>query len=185
MRAPASLLAAFALALAACGSAPPATANAQAGSAPPDFPALTGRVVDQANLLSPADEQRLSAASAAVEREVGPQYVVVTVSSLQGRTLEDYGVQLGRTWRIGSRARNDGVLLIVAPSEHKVRIEVGYGLERRVTDPFAARVIRERIVPRFTAGDFPSGIIAGSDAIIARLRSHQSDREIAAEDRIS
>jgi uncharacterized protein len=186
VRAPACLLAAFALALAACGSAaPPAAANAQTWGAAPVFPALTGRVVDQANLLSPADEQRLSALSQAVEREVGAQYVVVTVGSLQGRSIEDYGVQLGRTWGIGSRARNDGILLIVAPNEHKVRIEVGYGLERRVTDPFAARVIRERILPRFRANDFPSGIIEGSDAIAARLRSRQSDREIAAEDHVS
>jgi uncharacterized protein len=185
VRAPVHLLAAFALALAACGSAPSATANAQRGVAPPDFPALTGRVVDQANLLGPADEQRLSALSQAVQREVGAQYVVVTLTSLQGRSIEDYGVQLGRTWGIGSRARNDGILLIVAPNERRVRIEVGYGLERRVTDPFAARVIRERILPRFTANDFPGGIIAGSDAIAARLRSRQSDREIAAEDHVS
>lgn len=186
MKTPAHILVAFALALAACGSAPPATANAQGGwGTPPSFPALTGRVVDQANLLSPADEQRLTAASAAVEREIGPQFVVVTVSSLQGHSIEDYGVQLGRTWRIGSSAHNDGVMLIVAPNEHKVRIEVGYGLERRVTDPFASRVIRERIVPRFRANDFPGGIIAGSEAIVARLRSRQSDREIAAEDHIS
>jgi uncharacterized protein len=184
VRTPAWLLAAFALVLAACGSAPPATANAQAWGAPPAFPALTGRVVDQANLLSPADEQRLSGASQAVEREVGPQFVVVTVSDLQGRSIEDYGVQLGRTWRIGSRAHNDGIMLIVAPNERRVRIEVGYGLERRVTDPFAARVIRERILPRFRDRDFPGGIIAGSDAIIARLRSRQSDAEIAAEDHV-
>jgi uncharacterized protein len=185
VRTPACLLAAFALALAACGSAPSATANAHAWGEPPTFPVLTGRVVDQANLLSPADEQRLSAASQAVEREVGPQFVIVTLSDLQGRSIEDYGVQLGRTWRIGSRARNDGILLIVAPNERKVRIEVGYGLERRVTDPFAARVIRERIVPRFRGGDFPGGINAGSEAIVARLRSRQSDREIAAEDHVT
>jgi len=186
VRAPASLLAAFALALAACGSAaPPAAANAQAWRAPPVFPALTGRVVDQANLLPPPVEARLSAASEALQREVGPQFVIVTLTSLQGRSIEDYGVQLGRTWGIGSRARNDGILLIVAPSEHKVRIEVGYGLERRVTDPFAARVLREQILPRFRAGDFPGGIVAGSDAIIARLRSRQSDREIAVEDHLA
>jgi uncharacterized protein len=185
VRTPAWLLAAFALVLAACGSAPPATANAQAWGAPPAFPALTGRVVDQANLLSPADERRLSTTSEAVEREVGAQFVVVTLSDLQGRSIEDYGVQLGRTWRIGSRAHNDGIMLIVAPNERRVRIEVGYGLERRVTDPFAARVIRERILPRFRTNDFPGGIIAGSDAIIARLRSRQSDAEIAAEDHLS
>jgi uncharacterized protein len=185
VRTPACLLAAFALALAACGSAPSAPANAQAERTPPAFPALTGRVVDQANLLSPADEQRLSATSEAVERAVGAQFVIVTLRDLQGRTIEDYGVQLGRTWGIGSGARNDGILLIVAPNERRVRIEVGYGLERRVTDPFAARAIRERILPRFSEGDYPGGIIAGSEAIAARLRSRQSDRELAAEDHSS
>jgi uncharacterized protein len=177
-----ALLAAVALALAACGgSAQPASGEARGN--PPAFPALTGRV-DQANLLAPADERRLAAASQAVEREIGPQFVIVTVASLQGRTIEDYGVQLGRTWGIGHQGHDDGLLLIVAPNERRVRIEVGYGLERRITDPFAARVIRERMVPHFHDGDLPAGIIAGSDALIARLRSRQSDREIAAEDRL-
>jgi uncharacterized protein len=184
VRAAATLLAALALALAGCGDAPQASANAQGWPSPPAFPALTGRVVDQANLLSPADEQRLSTASAAVEREVGPQFVVVTLNDLQGRNIVDYGVQLGRTWGIGSRERDDGVLLIVAVAERKVRIEVGYGLERRITDPFAARVIREQIVPRFRAGQPSAGIIAGSAAIVARLRSRQTDRQIAAEDHL-
>ncbi|MBV9883395.1 MAG: TPM domain-containing protein [Sphingomonadaceae bacterium] len=190
MRSPAFLLAALALALAACGSAPPAAAdaaavaNGSAWGAPPVFPTLTGRVVDQANLLPAAEEQRLTAASDALEREVGPQYVIVTVSGLQGRSIEDFGVQLGRAWGIGSRAHNDGILLIVAPNERKVRIEVGLGLERRVTDPYAARVINERILPRFREGDYPGGIDAGSAAIIARLRSRQTDAEIAAEDHI-
>jgi uncharacterized protein len=185
VRAAATLLAGLALALAGCGEAPPASANAQGWQNPPAFPALTGRVVDQANLLSPEDEQRLAAASAAVEREIGPQFVVVTLNDLQGRSIEEYGVQLGRTWGIGSRERNDGVLLIVAVAERRVRIEVGYGLERRITDPFAARVIRERILPRFRAGRPSGGIIAGSEAIVARLRSRQTDREIAAEDHLA
>ena len=189
MKTPAAILTALALALAACGSAPPtaASAAAPAGStwgAPPVFPALTGRVVDQANLLTPMQEQRLAAASAALQRVMGAEFVIVTVPSLQGHSIEDYGVRLGRTWGIGSRARNDGILLIVAPNEHEVRIEVGYGLERRVTDPFAGRVLRERILPRFRAGDFPGGIAAGSAAIIDRLRSRQSDAAIAAEDHV-
>ena len=182
MKAPASILAALALALASCGEAPALPANAATWETPPAFPALTGRVVDQANLLPPADEQRLAAAAAALEREVGPQFVVVTVNSLEGRPIADYGVQLGRTWRIGHRGRNDGVLLLVAPNERQVRIEVGYGLERRVTDPFAARVIREQMRPRFRSGDVAGAISAGSDAIIQRLQSRQSDSEIAATD---
>lgn len=147
-----------------------------------ELPALTGRVVDQAELLSPAQERRLDAASEAVEREVGPQFVIVTANSLQGRPIEEFGLTLGRQWGIGSAERDDGLILLVAPNERKVRIEVGYGLERRVTDPFAARVLREQVLPRFRDGDYAGGIEAGSDALIARLRSRQSDAEIAAED---
>jgi uncharacterized protein len=148
----------------------------------PEFPALTGRVVDQADLLDPASEASLVGKLAAVERDFGPQFVVVTVPTLQGYPIEDYGVQLGRHWGIGHKERNDGVLLIVAPSERKVRIEVGYGLERRVTDPFAAKVIREAALPRFREGDLGDGIEATSDAIIARLRSPKSEAQIARED---
>ena len=144
----------------------------------PDFPALTGRVVDAANLLAPASEAELSRQLEAVQREVGPQYVVVTVPSLEGYPIEDYGVALGRHWGIGSKERNDGVLLIVAPAERRVRIEVGYGLERRITDPYAAKVIDENILPSFREGRFEDGIEAGSKAIVARLRSNASEAEI-------
>jgi uncharacterized protein len=146
------------------------------------FPALTGRVVDRADLLSPADEARLSRKAEALEKEVGPQYVVVTIPSLGGRDIVEYGVGLGRHWGIGDSKRNDGVILIVAPEDRKARIEVGYGLERRVTDPFAGRVLREQALPRFRAGDYPEGIEAASDALIARLRSKASDSQIARED---
>ena len=172
----AHLFAAFALLLAACDSAP---AEPPRG---PDFPALTGRVVDQADLLPAAEEQRLDAALAAVEREVGPQFVIATVPTLQGYPILEYSVDLGRTWGIGSRERNDGIILLVAPSERQVRIAVGYGLEKRVTDPYAHRVIQEQILPKFRDGDMAGGIVAGSEAIIARLRSPQSDAQIARED---
>jgi uncharacterized protein len=163
----------------ACGKPMSAT------QAAPHFPVLTGRVVDQAALL-PADvEAKLSRASASVEREVGSQFVVVTVRDLEGRTIEDYSLRLGRAWGIGSEARNDGLLLIVARQEKKMRIEVGYGLEKRVSDAFAAKVLREAILPRFKAGDFPGGIEAGSAELVRRLRSKQTDREIAVEDRMS
>ena len=150
----------------------------------PDLPApaLTGRVVDEADLLTPTQEAELTGKLAAVEREVGPQYVIVTLRSLHGYPIEDYGYRLGRKWGIGSKARNDGVMLIVAPVERKVRIEVGYGLERRVTDPFAGKVIREQAVPRFKSGQYPEGIEAVSDAVIARLRSKATDAEIARAD---
>lgn len=177
MRAP-PLLAALALLAAACGSRPAEAPTATT------FPALTGRVVDGADLLSIADERLLSTASAAIERETGAQFVVATVPSLEGLSIENYGVQLGRTWGVGSRERNDGVILLVAPNEGRVRIEVGTGLEHRVTDPFAARVLRERVIPRFQADSMREGIIAGSAAIVSRLHSRQTDAEIAAEDRL-
>ena len=185
MKTPRLLPALAALALAACGEG--AEANRSA-AAPTSFafaaepPALSGRVVDQADVLTPDEERALSGKSEALEREVGPQFVIVTVKSLGGQPIEQYGVQLGRRWGIGSKERNDGLLLIVAPAERKARIEVGYGLEKRVTDPFAARVMREQLVPRFQEGDFGAGIAAGSDALIARLRSKASDRAIARED---
>ncbi len=159
-----------------CERAPPVARDVS------NFPALGGRVVDAADLLTPAQEARLSARSAALEKDVGPQYVVVTVPSLGGRPIEQYGVDLGRHWGIGHKGRDDGVLLIVAPSERKARIEVGYGLERRVTDPFAGRVLREQAIPRFRQGDFPGGIVAASDALISRLRSKARDSEIASAD---
>ena len=169
------------LAAGGCGRSQPAAAAA----AEPTFPALTGRVVDQAELLAPADEAKLSQDSEAVERETGHQFVVVTLASLQGYKIEDYGVRLGRHWGIGRKGVDDGVLLIVAPRERKVRIEVGYGLEKRVTDPFAAKVIGERIAPAFQKGRFAEGIVAGSGAVVERLRSMASDAQIRAADGVA
>ena len=164
----------LALLLAACGSTPPA--------AGPDFPELTGRVVDEADLLLPAQEQQLARASEALERDMGAQFVIVTVPTLQGYPILEYSVDLGRSWGIGSAERDDGIILLVAPSERKARIAVGYGLEKRVTDPYASRVLEERILPRFREGDMAGGIMAGSQALVERLRSRQSDDQIAAED---
>jgi uncharacterized protein len=151
--------------------------TAVANPAAPAFPKLTGRVVDAADLLPPAAETALTARAAALEREAGAQFVVVTVPDLQGRSIEDYGYQLGRHWGIGSKERDDGVLLIVAPGERKVRIEVGYGLEKRVTDPFAAKVI-EQILPEFRSGDFAAGVAEASEAIAARIGSKATNAEI-------
>ena len=171
-----NLLLAVTLVSAACGSTPAAKSSG------PEFPPLTGRIVDEADLLPPAQERRLAAASAALEREVGAQFVIVTVPSLQGYPILEYGVDLGREWGIGSRQRNDGIILLVAANERQVRIEVGRGLEPRVTDPYAARVLEEQILPRFREGDMAGGIVAGSEALIARMRSRQSDAEIARAD---
>ena len=139
--------------------------------AAPDFPKLTGRVVDAANIIPDADEAALTGKLAAVEQASSRQLVVATVPDLQGYPIEDYGYQLGRHWGIGQKGANNGIILIVAPSERKVRIEVGYGLEPIMTDALAGNIIAERILPEFKAGDYPGGIEAGADAIIEQLQA--------------
>lgn len=129
------------------------------------FPKLTGRVVDDAALLSPQQRQALTDKLAALEKQSGRQLVVATIPDLQGYDIGDYGYRLGREWGIGNKDRNDGALLIVAPNERKVRIEVGYGLEGILTDALSSQIIRNAITPRFKAGDMPGGIDAGVDAI--------------------
>lgn len=133
------------------------------------LPALTGRVVDRADLLTPAQETSLSAQSAALEKATGHQFVIVTVPDLGGHTIEDYGRTLGNYWHIGRKNVNDGVLLLVAPNERKVRIEVGYGLEKMLSDPRAAEIIAHDILPPFKAGDLPGGIVAGAATITRTL----------------
>ncbi|XSG81703.1 MAG: TPM domain-containing protein [Methyloligella sp. ZOD6] len=131
----------------------------------PDFPALSGRVVDNADLLEPGQETALSAKLKALEEETTDQLVVVTLPSLEGYPIETYGYLLGRHWGIGTAKLDNGVLLIVAPNERKVRIEVGYGLEGKLTDALSHLIIENAILPRFRDGDFPGGIAAGVDDI--------------------
>ena len=125
------------------------------------FPTLTGRVVDAANLLDPADEQALTSELQALEERSSDQVVVVTLPSLQGYAIEDYGYRLGRHWGIGTKQLSNGMLLIVAPNERKVRIEVGRGLEPILTDALSKIIIENAILPRFRAGDFVGGIKDG------------------------
>lgn len=136
----------------------------------PDFPPLTGRIVDQARLLSPEREAALTASLEKLEAETSDQLVVVTVDSLQGYEIEDYGYQLGRAWGIGQKDGDNGILLIVAPNERKVRIEVGYGLEGIMTDALSAMIIHEQILPAFRVGGFERGITEGVTAIETQLR---------------
>jgi len=137
--------------------------------AAPDFPALTGRVVDDAGLLSENIQQQLQQQLAQHEQETSNQVVVVTLSSLQGYAIDDYGYQLGRHWGIGQADRNNGVLLIVAPSEREVRIEVGYGLEGTLTDAGSHAIIEDIILPRFHDDDYEAGILQGVKAILGTL----------------
>jgi len=134
------------------------------------FPELSGRVVDRAELLDPATETVLTEKLAALEAETGDQLVIVTLETLQDYEIEDYGYRLGRAWGIGQSENDGGVLLIIAPNERKVRIEVGYGLEPILTDAFSSHVIQTQVLPAFREGAFESGIVAGSDAIMDQLR---------------
>jgi uncharacterized protein len=144
-------------------------ALAGAAFAAPNFPRLSGRVVDEANLLSPEAERSLTARLQALEESTGRQMVVATIPDLQGYPIEDYGYQLGRSWGIGDAKRDDGVLLIVAPNDRKVRIEVGYGLEPILTDSLTSVIIQSRILPAFRSGDMEAGILAGAEAVAAQL----------------
>ncbi|HEX5055680.1 MAG TPA: TPM domain-containing protein [Gammaproteobacteria bacterium] len=130
-----------------------------------EFPELTGRVVDNAGMLSPATEQALTEQLAALEQATTNQLVVVTLPDLQGYTIEDFGYQLGRHWGIGQKGKDNGVVLLVAKAERKVRIDVGYGLEGQLTDALSANIIHSVILPYFKKGDFEGGITQGVAAI--------------------
>ncbi len=130
------------------------------------FPPLTGRVVDNAHLLSSSQAIDLNSKLEALEAGTGRQLVVATVPSLEGRPIEDYGYRLGRTWAIGQKGKDDGVILLVAPNERRVRIEAGYGARVFVTDAVSGMIVRDVITPRFKAGDMGGGIVAGADQLI-------------------
>jgi uncharacterized protein len=136
----------------------------------PTFPPLSGRVVDAAHILSADQNAALQAKLQGIETSTGHQLVVTTIPDLQGRDIADYGYQLGRNWGIGTKGKNDGAIIIVAPNDHKVRIEVGYGLEPIVTDGLSSVIISTKIIPAFKAGDTLGGINAGVDALADVLK---------------
>ena len=140
--------------------------NAALAQSGPTFPNLTGRVIDQAELLNASDEQALSDQLAEHEAQTSNQIIVVTVNSLEGYADAEYAQKLGTKWGIGSAEKNNGVVLLVAPNERKVRIEVGYGLEGALPDAIAGQIIRRNILPQFKEQDFPSGIKAGVNSIL-------------------
>ena len=146
---------------------------------------LSGRVVDAAKLLTAAQVQRLSADSEKLERETHHQLVVVTTPSLGGRDVGAYARDLANRWHLGRRGYNDGVVLLVAPNEHKVRIAVGYGLERQLTNATCKHILETAVLPHFRQipSDFGAGIEAGTDALIEHLRptsNRSSERSIPA-----
>ncbi|MES2988489.1 MAG: TPM domain-containing protein [Pseudomonadota bacterium] len=142
----------------------PLTASAQ------NFPKLTGRVVDAANILKPDQIAQLEQLSAEVEKASTRQFVVTTIPSLEEYPIEDYGYKLGRAWGLGDKEANNGIILIVAPNDRKVRIEVGYGLEPIMTDALSSMIINQTIIPMFKAGDMPGGIMAGAQAIGEQMK---------------
>lgn len=133
------------------------------------FPALSGRVVDDANLLDAHTRVQLSQMLEAHEQATGEQVVVATVPDLQGLPIEEYGYQIGRYWGIGQKGKDNGALLIVAPQQRKVRIEVGYGLEGLLTDAQSSVIINRIILPAFKRGEMSQGIVQGSAAILQVL----------------
>jgi uncharacterized protein len=149
-------------------------------AAEPAFPELTGRVVDDAGLLSYPDKVAITADLKALEDKSSDQLVVVTVPSLQGYAIEDFGHQLGRRWGIGTAKFDNGVLLIIAPNERKVRVEVGTGLEGTLTDALSRIVIENSILPRFREGDFAGGIKNGVRDIALVLTGDAAEVEARA-----
>lgn len=138
--------------------------------AQPQFPLLTGRVVDNANLLSANTRSQLNSLLAEHEQQTSNQIVVVTLPSLNGYEISDYSYQLGRHWQIGQAGKDNGVLLVVAKQERKIRIEVGYGLEGALTDALSSQIIRNDITPLFKQGSFDAGINAGAQAIVQAIQ---------------
>ena len=140
-----------------------------------NFPVLTGRVVDDANVIAPQARTSLEAKLKDLEDKSGIQLVVATVPSLDDQDVESYANGLFRAWKLGEKQKNNGVLLLIAPHERKVRIEVGYGLEGTLTDAISKLIITNAVVPRFKANDYAGGIDRGVDDIIAVLTTDSAD----------
>jgi uncharacterized protein len=140
-----------------------------------DFPPLTGRIVDQASILSAETRNTIEPKLADLEEKSGIQLVVATVTSLGGEEIEPYANELFRAWKLGEKTKNNGVLLLVAPHEHRVRIEVGYGLEGTLTDALSKVIITNAMTPRFKTGDYDGGIARGVDDIITVLTTDAAD----------
>lgn len=140
-----------------------------AASAAPELPSLDSQVVDQAGLLDAGQEAALLARLQTLESETSNQMVVVTVPDLQGYDIAEFALELGRQWGIGQEGKDNGLVLLVAPTERKVRFEVGYGLEGFMTDATSHHIIQKEILPAFKEGNFPKGINNGVDAAIGTM----------------
>lgn len=145
-----------------------------------DLPVLTGRVVDGANVIDAATRDAITQKLAAFEAKSSDQVVVVTVPSLDGEAIEPYSNRLYRAWALGQKQENNGVLLVVAPSDRKVRIEVGYGLEGTLTDLLSRLIIENAIIPGFRSGDYSGGIARGVDDILTVLSGDSAELQARA-----
>ena len=135
-----------------------------------DVPPATGYVNDRAGMLSQGTDLKLDRFLRNFEKTDSTQIVVLTVPSLEGEPLEDYSIQVAQAWGIGQKGKDNGALLLIAKKEHKIRIEVGYGLEGRLTDLISGRIVDNVIEPRFKAGDFDGGVVAGVAAMAKAVR---------------
>ena len=135
-----------------------------------DVPALKGHVNDYAGMLSPQVQQELEARLTAFEQSDSTQLVVLTIPTLGGENLEEYSIKVAEAWRIGQKRVDNGAILLIVKQERKARIEVGRGLEGKLTDLTAGRIIRSDITPRFKAGDYDGGIAAGVTSIMAVVK---------------
>ncbi len=160
-------------------------AGAVAGALPAralDVPPLTARVNDAAQLLSPSEREALEAKLAAYEAQSGQQFVLLTVPSLEGDPIEDFSIRVAEKWKIGQRGKDNGIILVVAKADRKMRIEVGYGLEGDVTDVFSSRVIREILTPAFRESAFARGLNDAFDMLYRKASGQavpEPRREVA------
>lgn len=143
-----------------------------------DVPPLTGRVVDLAQALPAEVAASLASDLAAHETKTSNQVVVLILPSLEGEPIESFSHLVSTTWKLGQKGTDNGVLLLMALRERKVRIEVGYGLEGTLTDLRSAHIIRQEIVPHFRAGDLPGGIVAGVQAILGTIEGTYKAEEV-------
>jgi uncharacterized protein len=134
-----------------------------------EVPYLTGRVVDNAEILKPDTRRRLTEQLQAHEKKTTNQIAVLTVPTLRGESVEEYAVRVFEQWKLGRKGKDNAVLMVVVPQDRRMRIEVGYGLEGTLTDATASRIIRNVMAPRFQAGDYDGGISQGVAAIVAQL----------------
>ena len=134
-----------------------------------EVPKLKTRILDQANLLDAASKQQINQLLAGHEKASNNQVILVTLKDLQGFSIEQAGIEMARAWGVGQKEQNNGIVLILAQAERKVRIEVGYGLEGVMTDAVSATIIQEYMLPRFKTGDLSGGLVIGVQAIVAAL----------------